>query len=143
MYKDADEKMKEYLINRPKVAKEWNKYKKLRSYDPRVTLLGKFLRRFSLDELPQLFNVLKGNMSIVGPRPYLVQEKKEIKQFSSIILKVKPGITGIWQTKGRSELSFESRIKMDMFYVQNWSLFKDSIIILKTVGIVLKGKGAY
>jgi len=143
MFTDADEKLKEYLINRPDVAKEWNTYKKLRTYDPRVTLLGKFLRRFSLDELPQLFNVLKGDMSIVGPRPYLVQEKKDIKQFSSIILTVKPGMTGVWQIKGRSELSFESRIKMDIFYVQNRSLFKDLIILLKTFGIVLKGKGAY
>ena len=143
MFKDADERMKDYLIDKPQVAKEWNEYKKLRSYDPRVTLLGKFLRRFILDELPQLFNVLKGDMSLVGPRPYLVQEKKEISQFSSIILKVKPGMTGIWQIKGRSELSFESRIEMDMEYVQNWSLFKDISIILKTVGVVIKGRGAY
>lgn len=143
MHKDADERMRDYLADWPHIEKEWKKFKKLRGFDPRVTLLGKFLRRFSLDELPQLFNVLKGDMSLVGPRPYLVHEEKDIGQFSSTILKVKPGMTGIWQIRGRSELSFESRIEMDMEYVRNRSLFGDIRIVLKTVGVVLRGKGAY
>jgi undecaprenyl-phosphate galactose phosphotransferase len=143
MYKDADERMKQYLIKRPQQKKEWDTYKKLRTFDPRVTPVGKMLRRFSMDELPQLFNVLKGDMSLIGPRPYMIQEKSEIMPYSSVLFKVKPGITGIWQIRGRSELSFESRIKIDMFYVNNWSLSKDIVILFKTVGVVLKGRGAY
>lgn len=143
MFKDADDKMREYLIKRPHLKEEWEEYKKLRSYDPRVTPIGKLLRRFSLDELPQLFNVVKGDMSMVGPRPYLVQEKEDIKNFSHIILQVKPGITGLWQIRGRCELSFKSRINMDIYYVKNWTLFKDIIIIIKTFGVVIRGRGAY
>lgn len=143
MYRDADKRLEEYFMKNPQFKKEWKQYKKLKTYDPRITVVGKFLRRFSLDELPQFFNVLKGEMSIVGPRPYLVQEKKEIRQFSDVIFKVKPGITGVWQVKGRNELSFKSRIKMEIFYVQNLSLFLDIIIILKTFRVVIKGEGAY
>ena len=143
MYEDSDEKLKEYLRQNPRLQKEWDQYKKLKSFDPRVTRVGKFLRRFSLDESPQIFNVLKGDMSIVGPRPYLVREKEEIEQSASIIFRVKSGLTGLWQIKGRSELNFEVRLKLDEFYVRNWSLFLDIIIILKTFGVVLKGKGAY
>ncbi|MCP4152989.1 MAG: sugar transferase, partial [bacterium] len=105
--------------------------------------VGKFLRRFSLDESPQIYNVFKGDMSIVGPRPYLIREKEEIQQSAAIIFRVPSGLTGLWQIKGRSELSFEARLKLDEFYVRNWSFFLDIIIILKTFGAVLKGKGAY
>ncbi len=143
MYEDSDEKLKEYLHQNPQLQQEWDQYKKLKSFDPRVTRIGKFLRRFSLDESPQIFNVLKGDMSIVGPRPYLVREKEEIEQSAAIIFLVKSGLTGLWQIKGRSELNFEARLKLDEFYVRNWSLFLDIIIILKTFGAVLKGKGAY
>ena len=143
MYEDADEKLKEYLRQNPRLQQEWDRYKKLKSYDPRVTRIGKFLRRFSLDESPQIFNVLKGDMSIVGPRPYLIREKEAIEQSASIIFRVESGLTGLWQIKGRNELSFEARLKLDEFYVRNWSLFLDIVIILKTFGVVLKGKGAY
>jgi undecaprenyl-phosphate galactose phosphotransferase len=143
MYEDADRKLKEYLERNPQLQAEWDRYKKLKSFDPRVTRVGKILRRFSLDEAPQIFNVLKGDMSIVGPRPYLIREKAEIEQSAAIIFRVKSGLTGLWQIRGRSELSFEARLKLDEFYVRNWSLFLDIVIILKTFGVVLKGKGAY
>jgi undecaprenyl-phosphate galactose phosphotransferase len=143
MYVDADEKLKEYLRQNPQLQQEWDQYKKLKSFDPRVTRIGKFLRRFSLDESPQIFNVLKGDMSIVGPRPYLIREKEEIERSASIIFRVESGLTGLWQIKGRNDLSFEARLKLDEFYVRNWSLFLDIVIILKTFGVVLKGKGAY
>ena len=143
MYEDADEKLKEYLRQNPPLQEEWDQYKKLKSFDPRVTRIGKFLRRFSLDEAPQIFNVLIGQMSIVGPRPYLIREKEEIEKSAAIIFRVKSGLTGLWQIRGRSELNFETRLKLDEFYVRNWSLFLDIVIILKTFGAVLKGKGAY
>lgn len=143
MYVDADTRLKEYLHQHPELQEEWEQYKKLKSFDPRVTRIGKFLRRFSLDEAPQILNVLKGHMSIVGPRPYLPREKQEIQQSAAIIFRVKSGLTGLWQIKGRNELNFETRLKLDEFYVRNWSFLLDITIILKTFGAVLKGKGAY
>ncbi|UCH94982.1 MAG: sugar transferase [Candidatus Aminicenantes bacterium] len=143
MYVDADAKLKEYLLQHPHLQEEWDQYKKLKTFDPRVTRVGKFLRRFSLDESPQILNVLKGDMSIVGPRPYLPRERKEIQQSAAIIFRVKSGLTGLWQIKGRNELDFETRLKLDEFYVRNWSFLLDIMIILKTFGAVLKGKGAY
>jgi len=143
MYMDADSRLKEYLHQHPELQEEWDQYKKLKSLDPRVTRIGKFLRRFSLDEAPQILNVLKGHMSIVGPRPYLPREKQEIQQSAAIIFRVKSGLTGLWQIKGRNELNFETRLKLDEFYVRNWSFLLDITIILKSFGAVLKGKGAY
>lgn len=143
MYVDADNKLQEYLQQHPELQEEWDQYKKLKSFDPRVTRVGKFLRRFSLDEFPQILNVLKGHMSLVGPRPYLPREREEIQQSAAIIFRVKSGLTGLWQIKGRNELNFETRLKLDEFYVRNWSFLLDITIILKTFGAVLKGKGAY
>lgn len=143
MYMDADARLKGYLRQHPELQKEWDQYKKLKSFDPRVTRIGKFLRRFSLDEAPQILNVLKGHMSIVGPRPYLPREKLEIQQSAAIIFRVKSGLTGLWQIKGRNELNFETRLKLDEFYVRNWSFLLDITIILKSFGAVLRGKGAY
>ncbi|MGE5342396.1 MAG: exopolysaccharide biosynthesis polyprenyl glycosylphosphotransferase [Candidatus Omnitrophota bacterium] len=143
MHLDTDAKLQEYLLDHPEMREEWDRYKKLKTFDPRVTRIGKFLRRFSLDEFPQIYNVLKGDMSIVGPRPYLIREKEEIEKSAAIIFRVKSGLTGLWQIKGRNELSFDSRLKLDEFYVRNWSFFLDITIILKTFGVVLKGKGAY
>jgi lipopolysaccharide/colanic/teichoic acid biosynthesis glycosyltransferase len=111
--------------------------------DPRLTPVGKFLRRTSLDELPQLFNILKGEMSWVGPRPPL---RKEVDQYSDWHLKrldVTPGLTGLWQVSGRSDLSFEEMVKLDIYYTENWSLAMDATIILKTIPAVLKRQGAY
>jgi len=111
--------------------------------DPRVTRVGMFLRKFSIDELPQSINVLKGEMSLVGPRPPLPQEVKKYQEWQRKRLNVKQGITGLWQVSGRSNLSFEEMVRLDMYYIQNWSIGMDIKILLKTVPVVLFGKGAY
>jgi len=141
MYIDADKHL-ESLLKNPVLRKEWEKYRKLKQ-DPRVTPIGKFLRKFSLDELPQVFNVIKGDMSIVGPRPYLPEEEHLIGEYKDIILSVKPGITGKWQVEGRNEISFKERLEMDVWYVKNRSFWLDLKIILKTVKVMFTGKGAY
>jgi len=143
MYVNNEEILKRFLKENPKARKEWEKYQKIKGYDPRVTRIGKFLRRFSLDELLQIFNVLLGDMSLVGPRPYLPREKDIIGKYYSIFFKVKPGLTGLWQIRGRNELPFKTRLKLDEFYVRNWSFFFDLMIIFKTFKVVLTGKGAY
>ena len=111
--------------------------------DPRVTPVGRFLRRYSLDELPQLINVLRGDMSLVGPRPPLA---KEVERYGNDMRRrflVKPGLTGLWQVSGRSDLSWDDSVRIDVRYVENWSLAFDLMIIFKTVGAVLRGSGAY
>ncbi len=111
--------------------------------DPRVTRVGRFLRRYSVDELPQLFNVLMGDMSLVGPRPFPISqiEKEDLRQLKR--LEVRPGITGLWQIRGRSDISFTKLLRWDIWYINNWSLWLDWNILLQTVPVVLKGKGAY
>ena len=120
----------------------WKKFHKLEN-DPRVTPFGAFMRRTSLDELPQIFNVLLGHMSLVGPRPYLPSEKEEMGEFASTVLMAKPGITGYWQTSGRSNVSFADRVRMDCWYICNWNLWLDVVMLFKTIAVVLKKKGAY
>ncbi|MBF0483615.1 MAG: sugar transferase [Candidatus Omnitrophica bacterium] len=111
--------------------------------DPRITKIGKFLRKYSIDELPQLINVIKGDMSLVGPRPFVVQEveKQDLLQLKR--LEVRPGMTGLWQVQGRSDLSFNRLLKWDVWYINNWSFWLDMNILLKTIPVVLKGRGAY
>jgi lipopolysaccharide/colanic/teichoic acid biosynthesis glycosyltransferase len=111
--------------------------------DPRITRLGRHLRRFSLDELPQLWNVLKGDMSLVGPRPPLPSEVASYTDDARRRLLVKPGLTGLWQVSGRSDLSWEESVRLDLYYVENWSFTLDLIIIARTVGAVVAGRGAY
>jgi lipopolysaccharide/colanic/teichoic acid biosynthesis glycosyltransferase len=106
--------------------------------DPRVTRLGRFLRKTSLDELPQLFNVLKGEMSLVGPRPHLPEEVAKYQKHHKFVLTIKPGITGMAQTSGRSDLDFEREVKLDTYYIENWSLLLDIKIIFKTLLIIFK-----
>ncbi len=106
-------------------------------------MVGKFLRRFSLDELPQLLNVVAGEMSLVGPRPYLPSEKEVMGEWFAEIMVAKPGLTGLWQVSGRNLISFDGRLKLGAWYVKNWSPWLDLIIILKTFGVVIKGEGAY
>ena len=143
MYIDSQEKLKEILKKDPKARKEWETYFKLKN-DPRVTKVGRFLRKTSLDELPQIFNVLKGDMSLVGPRPVTKEEiKKYYKEFADYYYMVRPGITGLWQVSGRSNTDYEYRVSLDTWYVLNWSLWLDIIIVLKTIKIVLKREGAY
>jgi exopolysaccharide biosynthesis polyprenyl glycosylphosphotransferase len=112
-------------------------------HDPRVTRVGRFLRRYSIDELPQLVNVLKGEMSLVGPRPPLASEVALYEEWQLDRLEVRPGITGLWQVSGRSELSFEDYIRLDLFYVENWSIAYDLFILSKTIPLLVSARGAY
>ncbi len=142
MYLDAEKRLKHILATDPEARAEWEEHRKLRN-DPRVTGLGKFLRETSLDELPQIFNVLKGEMSLVGPRPVVQEEiEKYYKENAEFYLRVPPGITGLWQVSGRSNTSYEYRVSLDAWYVRNWNLWLDIIILLKTVRVVLKKEGA-
>lgn len=143
MYTNSDYVFQEYLNNNPEAAEEWNKYKKLRSYDPRITKVGNFLRKTSLDELPQIFNIIKGDMSFIGPRPYLPKEEKDMMPYVSDILSVKPGLTGLWQVSGRNKLKFEERVKLDSFYASNNSFYLDMVILFKTIKVVLLREGAF
>jgi exopolysaccharide biosynthesis polyprenyl glycosylphosphotransferase len=111
--------------------------------DPRITSLGKFLRRWSIDELPQLLNVLRGQMSLVGPRPPLAEEVAQYENFERRRLLVKPGLTGLWQVSGRADLSWEDSVRLDLYYVENWSFALDLVILARTVNVVIKGQGAY
>lgn len=133
--------MSEFLRQNPDEAAYYAKYHKFIK-DPRISPLGAFLRKSSLDELPQLINVLLGEMSLVGPRPYMVNERHEMKGFLAIILEAKPGITGLWQVNGRAATSFRSRMRIDLLYIKNWSLRLDFIILLKTFKAVIKTHGA-
>lgn len=137
----ADEILETYLKENEEARKEYKKYKKLKN-DPRITKIGKFLRKTSLDEFPQFINVLKGDMSLVGPRPYLPREKEEINGFFKYITSCKPGITGLWQTRGRSNTTFTDRLSMDMEYYYNHSLKQDIKLIYKTIRNVVKKEGA-
>ena len=137
----ADEILKTYLKENEEARKEYKKYKKLKN-DPRITKIGTFLRKTSLDEFPQFINVLKGDMSLVGPRPYLPREREEINGFFKYITSCKPGITGLWQTRGRSNTTFTDRLTMDMEYYHNHSLKQDIKLIYKTVRNVVKKEGA-
>jgi Undecaprenyl-phosphate galactose phosphotransferase WbaP len=143
MYTDNHERLMKYFANHPEARDEWEKFAKLKSHDPRVTEVGGWLRKTSLDELPQIINVLRGEMSLVGPRPYLPREIEMMEHSEKTILVAKPGITGLWQVSGRNELSFTQRCTMDIYYVRNWSLWMDLVILAKTVFIVLSRKGAY
>ncbi|MFC2161472.1 sugar transferase [Acidobacteriota bacterium] len=143
MYIDSERRLSQYLKDNPDAQKEWAQYKKLKSFDPRVTWVGKFLRRYSLDELPQIINVLRGDMNLVGPRPYILEELEDDDGIKSILFQVRPGITGLWQISGRSDLSFKERLNLDENYIRNWSLWMDIVILLKTFKVALIGKGAF
>jgi exopolysaccharide production protein ExoY len=142
MVTDAPEQLRQLLVSDPMAAAEWTTNRKLR-FDPRVTAVGAILRKFSLDELPQLFNVLKGDMSIVGPRPVT---DEELILYSSRIedyLACRPGITGLWQVSGRSMTSYNKRIMCDAFYARNWSMTLDAKILVVTIPLVLSAHDAY
>jgi len=139
---NSAEVLEEYLLNHPQARAEWNKTHKLRN-DPRITRIGSFLRRYSLDELPQLWNVLNGQMSLVGPRPIVAAEVEKYGDCFSCYCKVKPGLTGLWQVSGRSSLTYDERVALDCEYVGNWSLTKDVMILLKTFSTVVNQDGAF
>lgn len=137
----ADEKLKEILAENEELREEFEKYKKLKD-DPRVTKMGKFLRKTSLDEFPQFINVLKGDISLVGPRAYLPKEKEDMAESYYDIVDIKPGLTGLWQVSGRSEVTFKERLQIDIEYSEKFSLGLDAKILFKTVFSVLKKDGA-
>jgi len=128
-------------MGREDLAKEYEKHRKVEN-DPRITNFGRFLRNTSLDELPQLINVLKGDLSMVGPRPILPQEARNLQRRAALLHSVKSGVTGLWQVSGRSTLSFHERIELELFYAQNWSFWLDIKILFKTLAVVLKRRGA-
>jgi undecaprenyl-phosphate galactose phosphotransferase len=137
----AEEKLKAYLKDNPEAAKEYKTYKKLKN-DPRITKIGGVLRKTSLDEFPQLLNILSGSMSLIGPRPYLQAEIEDMGEYYSIIIKNKPGLGGLWQCRGRANTTFEDRLDLDIIYYKNRSLKYDFKILCKTLLKVLKKEGA-
>ena len=139
---NSEKHFEEYLEDNPDAKKEWESSYKLRK-DPRITWVGRFLRVTSLDELPQLWNVLRGEMSLIGPRPIVEQEKKYYADKYELIASVRPGITGLWQVSGRSDLDYHERVELDCYYLMNWNIWLDIFILLKTIKEVLFCKGAF
>lgn len=141
MVPNAEQILQDLMKQNPAIKKEYEEHKKLVN-DPRITEAGKILRIKSLDEMPQLINVLKGEMSLVGPRPYLLTETNDMGIYYDSVVRCKPGITGMWQSHGRSDVNFQDRCKLDDYYYSNWNFWLDIIILIKTVKVVLYGKGA-
>jgi Undecaprenyl-phosphate galactose phosphotransferase WbaP len=142
MIENADEVLDEYLISHPEALTEWMLSRKLKN-DPRVTRIGKVLRKWSLDELPQLWNVFKGEMSFVGPRPIVEEEVHHYADCFNLYTRVRPGMTGLWQVSGRNEVNYDYRVRLDEYYVRNWSIWLDIYIAARTLGVVLSRKGAF
>lgn len=144
MEPNSDHLLDALLENDPRARADWEEFRKLKQPDPRVTTLtAKIIRKTSLDELPQLWNVLKGDMSLVGPRPIIEEEVELFGDSIDQYMRVRPGITGLWQVSGRSDASFERRVYWDSWYVRNWSLWGDVVILIKTLRVVCCGSGAY
>jgi Undecaprenyl-phosphate galactose phosphotransferase WbaP len=142
MQVNADQILYEYLKKNPAARLEWEQNQKLCN-DPRITRVGKWIRKFSLDEIPQFFNILKGDMSLVGPRPIMLEQEKMYGDQIEIYTSVRPGLTGFWQVSGRNNTSFSERANYDVYYVRNWSVWLDLYILLRTVWTVLRRDGAY
>jgi Undecaprenyl-phosphate galactose phosphotransferase WbaP len=142
MYRNAHALLEQYLNEFDQLKLEWEKYQKLRK-DPRITRIGNILRLLSIDELPQLINVLKGDMSLVGPRPFFPEQQSIYGEAYENYVKVRPGITGMWQTYGRNQSTFAQRAQWDEYYVRNWSIWLDIFILFRTVGAVISKDGAY
>jgi exopolysaccharide production protein ExoY len=141
MVKDAPERLAALLASDPEAMAEWTAAQKLRS-DPRITRMGAFLRKTSLDELPQLFNIVRGEMSLVGPRPIVEAEVERYDRSFASYARSRPGLTGLWQVSGRSDASYAARVNWDVDYVQRWSMAGDLAIMVRTVPAVLLGKGS-
>jgi exopolysaccharide production protein ExoY len=146
MHRDADQRLEIMLSSDPKLKQEWQKYFKLRK-DPRLTRIGSFLRKTSMDELPQFWNVLIGDLSVVGPRPYLPREADVIRKIlgpeMEKMFSVRPGLTGLWQTAGRNFLTFKERVKLEVSYVDKRSFLLDLKLVARTIPILLFQKGAF
>jgi undecaprenyl-phosphate galactose phosphotransferase len=142
MVTDAEARLRAWQIENPDLYAEYRKTFKLRN-DPRITAIGGWLRKTSLDELPQLINVLRGEMSLVGPRPVLASELREhYGPAAQLYIRTRPGMTGLWQVSGRSDTSYKTRVTLDEWYILNWSFWYDIVILIKTAWIVATGKGA-
>ncbi len=141
MYENSDALLQNYLKEYPEELAYYATYHKYKN-DPRITKVGHFIRHTSLDELPQIFNVFRGDMSFIGPRPYMLNEKDKIGEEIETVLTVKPGITGLWQVSGRSDVDFHSRVELDVWYIRNWNLWMDLVILIKTIKTVLLKDGA-
>ncbi|MGX4640641.1 undecaprenyl-phosphate galactose phosphotransferase WbaP [Massilia sp. SYSU DXS3249] len=142
MAPNADQLLADLLAKDPEARAEWERDFKLKN-DPRITPIGHFLRKTSLDEIPQLWNVLKGDMSLVGPRPIVTAELDRYGNQVEYYLEAKPGVTGLWQISGRNDVTYETRVYLDAWYVKNWSLFNDIVILLRTVKVIFRREGAY
>lgn len=142
MIPDAESALRDLLARHPELRAEWERDHKLKN-DPRITRIGRFLRKTSLDELPQLWNVLKGEMSLIGPRPIVTAELPKYGRYARHYISVKPGLTGMWQVAGRNDAHYRRRIALDVYYTRNQNFFLDVSILLKTVAVVLRRKGAY
>ncbi|MDX9827892.1 MAG: sugar transferase, partial [Spirochaetia bacterium] len=142
MVANSKEVLQKILSSDPAKKLEWEANQKLQD-DPRITRMGRFLRKTSLDEIPQIWNVIKGEMSLVGPRPIVEDEIVKYGHHYKLFSSVKPGMSGLWQVSGRSETDYEERVALDILYIQSWSLWLDLYVLFKTVGAVLGGKGAY
>ncbi|HEX8044455.1 sugar transferase [Rhizobium sp.] len=142
MVVDGDRVLQAYLHANPRAMDEWRATRKLQN-DPRVTLVGAVLRKLSLDELPQLINIIRGEMSVVGPRPVVEDELERYETSAIYYLQSRPGLTGLWQVSGRNDVSYESRVAFDTHYVKNWSLSSDMMIIAKTIPAVCLSRGSY
>jgi len=138
----AEAVLAQYLAANPAAQAEWELNQKLK-HDPRVTRVGRILRKFSLDELPQFWNVLVGEMSFVGPRPFFISQRALYGDAYDVYTRVRPGVTGLWQVSGRNKLDYDERIHLDEYYVRNWSIWLDIYILLRTCWVVLRGDGAY
>ncbi|MGB3751629.1 MAG: exopolysaccharide biosynthesis polyprenyl glycosylphosphotransferase [Arcobacteraceae bacterium] len=141
MYENSQDILEKYLQENPDEVEYYEIYHKYKN-DPRITKVGKFLRSTSLDELAQMINVFRGDMSLVGPRPYMLNESQKLGKNKQFILKVKPGITGLWQVSGRNTLTFKERNELEIWYIKNWSLWADFVIVMKTIKVVLLKVGA-
>jgi len=142
MVRNADAILQEALAGDSALRREWEQNHKLKN-DPRITRVGAILRKISLDEMPQLWNVLKGEMSLVGPRPIVAEEIEKYGPVFEEYLRVRPGMTGLWQISGRSDTSYEERVRLDQYYISNWSVWFDIWILAKTLPVILRGRGAY
>ena len=142
MYVDAQARLDDLLASDPAAAAEWSQFQKLRN-DPRVTPVGRFLRKSSLDELPQLLNILRGEMGVVGPRPVTSAELHRYGAAYAFYRAVRPGVLGLWQVNGRNTLTYDQRVAMDVEYVRTWTPWSDIAILLKAVPVVLFGRGAF
>lgn len=142
MVVNADDVLKELLAASPAARDEWARDHKLKN-DPRVTTIGKWLRKFSLDELPQLFNILAGHMSVVGPRPIVLSEIEKYGNYFFDYCAVRPGLTGLWQVSGRSDVDYDERVRLDVTYARTRTLLFDINIVLRTIPAVFESRGSY